>query len=68
MGRAPERTPKGTWTEDTWDRPASPPDPPVTHGDMDHRVIGTILGPKGTPLHTVRRLGSVDLGYHGGPR
>lgn len=39
------------------------PNPPTIYSDVDHRIVGTILGPAGKPLHTVKKTGSVPLGF-----
>lgn len=61
--RAPDRTPKGWDWRDTLDNPADAPEAVGVHSDADARIVGTILGPSGEPLHTVKKAGSVDFGY-----
>lgn len=36
---------------------------PTAEADLDRNVVGTILGPKGQPLHTVKKAGAVEFGY-----
>lgn len=50
---------------DAWDHPTTDGVawPEVTT-DADRDVVGTILGPSGDPMHTVKRSGAVEFGFH----
>lgn len=55
---------RGPSQVDAWDHPESDGTPwPEATTDDDRDVVGTILGPKGVPLHTVKRAGAVEFGF-----
>lgn len=55
---------RGPQQVDAWDHPENPGAPfPDASTDDDRDVVGTILGPNGKALHTVKRPGAVEFGF-----
>ena len=55
---------RGPAQVDAWDHPKSDGTPwPDVDTDPHRDVIATILGPRGEPLHTVKRASAVEFGF-----